>query len=394
MNSTETTIINPNNSIRAESTGECKISVKLLKRVLMGTVGDEDEEIAEDSITVTVINSISTEPIITTITANMFTGQTTKIPINDVDSDTQITWSSSNPNIVSVATDGTITTIMEGTVTLTASYTNNLGQQVIANYEITVTDNEEDPNAVKEHILQSLIVNGNSIVINNIMATEINSETLRIEAIPNVSEDIVKIKYGTEEYDSPFEKTWIYESSQVQFYIDVCVANETDNCRRYTLSITNNNNIVDDEEENFFESFKINNEDINIETFFNCNSAGTQRTCEGSYTLPSSLNSVVVSAELKNGYSFKEPRTPGEYASNVGHIYLEIQKASSTVAIYSIEVKTTLPNSDPPSSVPTSNPDASVRPIQTGDMSSILIFMIMIVSLLASMIIYKKNISE
>ena len=104
---------------------------------------------------------------------------------------------------------------------------------------------------------------------------------------------------------------------------------------------------------------------------------------------------------MKSGYSYNEsvqtPHTPGKFAATDGMtLQLDIYENNTLVGIYRMTIKTTETNEPSPAKPndPTKNPDSGVKPSQTGDMSSFLIFIIMIGSLLASMIIYKKNINE
>ena len=128
LSNSTTTIDEPNNSITANEAGICTVTVYIKDT--------ENNNVASDSVSINIIGGgIETNTIIKEQAVTMNTNQITPLIIEGISNDTEVTWSSSDPNVATVE-NGIVTTTGVGTVTITATYINDDGDEVVEQYNI------------------------------------------------------------------------------------------------------------------------------------------------------------------------------------------------------------------------------------------------------------------
>lgn len=255
----------------------------------------------------------------------------------------------------------------------------------------------DDPQVVDDYNLISLSVNGDSISLVSGTTTysyvlSSNTSEFRINATSNhsilISDDAGNV------YSNNSSITWNKDLTQFSICVGDNLQAITDECKsRYILNIGRESAEV---LTRYLETLSINSQDFDTSNSFVCDNTGDKLICQVSYQVPNGVNELNVSATTIDGYRFKSNKGPGIY-SILNDIVLEIEDLSGTPsAIYYIYVNvptniSSSPSVDSSSSIRNSSVDNNPG---TGDMSSFIIFMIMLASLVASLIVYKRNVEN
>lgn len=309
-------------------------------------------------------------------------------------------WYSSSPNILSIE-NGYAVPRSTGTVELTYNAIDEEGNVVANGFrEVTVTDDEGKLDYTLSSLSVSSAVMEPAFTSSNhgyIATLEEDALTFKINAVSNSEHDIIIYDEEDNVYLNDEDISWDKQTS-----FTICVGDDLseDNldCKKtYTLLVTK-------KVTNYLASLSINSDtlDVNDSSLFVCDDRGDKLSCEMEYAVVAGEDKVVITASTIDGYHFLDEHGPGVYdlVDEENLFALEIVKDDDdkTVAVYAITISVQEVGDD--SSVPEYSSEANssssshVDNPGTGDMSSFIIFLIMFASLVASLIVYKKNVES
>jgi len=253
-----------------------------------------------------------------------------------------------------------------------------------------------------DYTLKSLEITGGKIIteggftsINKSYVAEIDSNTFSIVATASNSDYQDKIKITNIEGGDPLNADNITFNPNGEYMVLLIAVNNATGDDVYNLMIKKAVNNADDEKkDNTLKSLTVGGKKVDLSS---CKKEGNGYTC--SVTLDSKVNSYLVNAVLNDATNFEFDEDNGGNGNYTGDSFLVIIKPKDkTLGIadlqYMVNVK--MPGAGGSSSTPAtpSKPSSSsniMQNPQTGNIASFVMAMVLVFSLVASVLLYKKN---
>ncbi len=338
-------------------------------------------------------------------------------------SSNRVEWNSSKESVLTISSNGVINPLSAGISTVSASvYDEEDNIIAIATQAVTIVvnggnsnrtdlagDSEED-----DYSLKSISVNGKANILEGTTTDYLvqvsDGTSFKINAVAN-NGGTVKIINDEDGkvYNNNDSIPWKTGSPDMVVY--VCVVNEENECMsddyKYQIMLQKTNNTVVNKN-GYLESLTIGSDKIieNGEAVgnysVNCDDEVEDDVfwCKVEYTAKAGTREVKVKVTPKSEYEIYDAISdPVVLSEGTNSDYFTLIKAgdSSKIVVCLYELSITVPESSGGASKPPVNNNNSHNTEYsppTGDMSSFIIFMIMLVSLVASLFIYKKKVSN
>ncbi len=414
LESSTTNLQNPNNSITALSiVPDVTVTVKLYR---------DNEVIVSDSASVNIFDiedvSFTNVSDASSFSINI-SNKSVRMLLPSKYSSNRVDWDSSDKTVLTVGATGLINPVSSGNSTVSATiYDDENNVIALATQVVMITRNVNDDisgdSEDDDYSLTSISINGQANILEgtnkDYIVTLSNATSFKVKAVAK-NGGTVKIINGDDGtvYNNNDSIPWKIGSPTMD--ILVCAVNDQNECvenYKYEILLQMDENVTVNRE-GYLESLTIGSDKI-IENgvaignyVVNCDDESDDDVflCKVEYTTKPGVREININIKPKNKYAIgnadENPIILSE-GSNSAYYTLVESDDSIEVARCLYEIIITVPassdgNTNKPDVTRTGSPNATSNP-GTADMSSFIIFMIMLVSLIASLFVYKKNVGN
>lgn len=416
LGNTTTYLNNSSNSITAISLGNnIVVTVDLYYREI---------KISTDTASVSVfnINNINFTNVSdsTNYSINISKKNERMILPNEYSSNT-IQWQSSDENVLTVNSTGVINPLSAGIATVTATIydsENNIIAKAVQAISIVANTNRDTISGEGEsgdYSLKSISINGKANILEgntkdyNVSLGDESS--FKINAVANNGGTVKIINFEDDKvYNNNESIPWKIGSPNMAVY--VCVVNGNNECidtnYKYQIILEKSNASSSANSDGYLANLTIGsdkiieNGQIVGEYSIDCDDEGNDDVffCKINYTAKAGTKELNISVTPKSEYAVEDGITnPVVVQEGTNEEYFTLIHAgdSSKVVCCLYEINIIVPkDSNAGTNTPTqktTSPNGTSNP-GTGDISSFIIFMIMLLSLIASLFVYKKKIGN